>query len=108
MPEAAGGMGLGLRELVLLQERWLHLALRALFDAVVAVTPLWQALSQTEAGLPVVERLAASGQICVLGMTVRGELPAAATAKVEGAGDQLVLNGQWGQIGSGAHADVFL
>lgn len=110
LPEAAGGMGLGLRELVLLQEKMgYHLACVPFFDAVVAVTPLWQALSQTEAGLPVVERLAASGQICVLGMTVRGELPAAATAKVEGAtGDQLVLNGQWGQIGSGAHADVFL
>lgn len=110
LPEAAGGMGLGLRELVLLQEKMgYHLACVPFFDAVVAVTPLWQALSQTEAGLPVVERLAASGQICVLGMTVRGELPAAATVKVEGAtGDQLVLNGQWGQIGSGAHADVFL
>lgn len=110
LPEAAGGMGLGLRELVLLQEKMgYHLACVPFFDAVVAVTPLWQALSQTEAGLPVVERLAASGQICVLGMTVRGELPAAAMVKVEGAtGDQLVLNGQWGQIGSGAHADVFL
>ena len=110
LPEAAGGMGLGLRELVLLQEKMgYHLACVPFFDAVVAVTPLWQALSQTEAGLPVVERLAASGQICVLGMTVRGELPAAATVKVEGAtGDQLVLNGRWGQIGSGAHADVFL
>lgn len=110
LPEAAGGMGLGLRELVLLQEKMgYHLACVPFFDAAVAVTPLWQALSQTEAGLPVVERLAASGQICVLGMTVRGELPAAATVKVEGAtGDQLVLNGQWGQIGSGAHADVFL
>lgn len=110
LPEAAGGMGLGLRELVLLQEKMgYHLACVPFFDAVVAVTPLWQALSQTEAGLPVVERLAASGQICVLGMTVRGELPTAATVKVEGAtGDQLVLNGQWGQIGSGAHADVFL
>ena len=110
LPEAAGGMGLGLRELVLLQEKMgYHLACVPFFDAVVAVTPLWQALSQTEAGLPVVERLAASGQICVLGMTVRGELPAAATVKVEGAtGDQLVLNGQWSQVGSGAHADVFL
>ncbi|MBO1997009.1 hypothetical protein J4714_14355, partial [Staphylococcus epidermidis] len=65
-------------------------------------------MSQTEAGLPVVERLAASGQICVLGMTVRGELPAAATARLKALSDQLVLNGQWGQIGSGAHADVFL
>ena len=110
LPEAAGGMGLGLRELVLLQEKMgYHLACVPFFDAVVAVTPLWQALSQTEAGLPVMERLAASGQICVLGMTVRGELPAAATVKVEGAtGDQLVLNGQWSQVGSGAHADVFL
>lgn len=110
LPEAAGGMGLGLRELVLLQEKMgYHLACVPFFDAVVAVTPLWQALSQTEAGLPVVERLAASGQICVLGMTVRGELSTAATVKVEGAtGDQLVLNGQWSQVGSGAHADVFL
>jgi hypothetical protein len=61
------------------------------------VTPLWQALSQTEQGLGVVERLAASGRICVLGMTVRGELPAAATVKAEG--DALVLNGQWSQVG---------
>lgn len=107
LPEAAGGMGLGWRELVLLQEKMgYHLACVPFFDAVVAVTPLWQALSQTEAGLPVVERLAASGQICVLGMTVRGELPTAATVKVEG--DELVLNGQWSQVGSGTHADVFL
>ena len=110
LPEAGGGMGLGLRELTLLQEQMgYHLACVPFFDAVVALTPLWKALSQTEQGLPVVERLAQSGQICVLGMTVRGELPAAATVKVEGAtGDQLVLNGQWSQVGSGAHADVFL
>lgn len=107
LPEAAGGMGLGWRELVLLQEKMgYYLACVPFFDAVVAVTPLWQALSQTEAGLPVVERLAASGQICVLGMTVRGELPAAATVKVEG--DELVLSGEWSQVGSGTHADVFL
>ncbi|WP_255576026.1 acyl-CoA dehydrogenase family protein [Comamonas sp. Y33R10-2] len=107
LPEAAGGMGLGWRELVLLQEQMgYHLACVPFFDAVIAVTPLWKALSQTEQGLPVVERLAASGQICVLGMTVRGELPAGATVKVEG--DQLLLNGQWSQVGSGSHADVFL
>ena len=110
LPEAAGGMGLGLRELTLLQEQMgYHLACVPFFDAVVALTPLWKALSQAEQGLPVVERLAQSGQICVLGMTVRGELPKAATVKAEGAtGDQLVLNGQWSQVGSGAHADVFL
>ena len=83
-----------------------HLACVPFFDAVIAVTPLWKVLSQTEQGLPVVERLAASGQICVLGMTVRGELSAAATVKVDG--DTLVLNGQWNQVGSGSHADVFL
>ena len=107
LPEAAGGMGLGLRELVLLQEQMgYHLACLPFFDAVVAVTPLWRALSQTAQGLSVVERLAQSGQVCVLGMTVRGELPRAATVKVEG--DALVLNGQWSQVGSGAHADVLL
>ncbi len=107
LPEAAGGMGLGLRELVLLQERMgYHLACIPFFDAVVALTPLWRALSKTEKGLPVVERLAQSGQVCVLGMTVRGELPKAATVKVEG--DALILNGQWSQVGSGTHADVFL
>ena len=107
LPEAAGGMGLGWRELVLLQEKMgYHLACVPFFDAVVAVTPLWQALSQTAQGLPVVERLAASGQICVLGMTVRGKLPTAATVKVEG--DELVLSGEWSQVGSGTHADVFL
>lgn len=107
LPEAAGGMGLGWRELVLLQEQMgYHLACVPFFDAVVAVTPLWQALSQTGQGLGVVERLAASGRICVLGMTVRGELTATATVKLEG--DALVLNGQWSQVGSGAHADVFL
>ena len=107
LPEAAGGMGLGWRELVLLQEQMgYHLACVPFFDAVIAVAPLWKALSQTEQGLPVVERLAALGQICVLGMTVRGELPAAATVKVDG--DTLVLNGQWNQVGSGSHADVFL
>ena len=107
LPEAAGGMGLGWRELVLLQEQMgYHLACVPFFDAVIAVAPLWKALSQTEQGLPVVERLAASGQICVLGMTVRGELPAAATVTVDG--DTLVLNGQWNQVGSGSHADVFL
>ncbi|MEB5967281.1 MULTISPECIES: acyl-CoA dehydrogenase family protein [Comamonas] len=107
LPEAAGGMGLGWRELVLLQEQMgYHLACIPFFDAVVAVTPLWQALSQTASGLGVVERLAVSGRICVLGMTVQGELPAAATVRLEG--DVLVLNGQWRQVGSGAHADVFL
>lgn len=107
LPEVAGGMGLGWRELVLLQEQMgYHLACVPFFDAVIALTPLWQSLSQTEQGLPVVERLAQSGQICVLGMTVRGDLPAAAVVKADG--DALVLNGQWNQVGSGAHADVFL
>ncbi|MDR0212905.1 MAG: acyl-CoA/acyl-ACP dehydrogenase [Comamonas sp.] len=107
LPEVAGGMGLGWCELVLLQEQMgYHLACVPFFDAVIALTPLWQALSQTGQGLPVVERLAQSGQVCVLGMTVRGELPATATVKVDG--DALVLNGQWNQVGSGAHADVFL
>ncbi|MEG0558618.1 MAG: acyl-CoA dehydrogenase family protein, partial [Comamonas sp.] len=51
LPEAAGGMGLGWRELVLLQEQMgYYLACVPFFDAVVAVTPLWKALSQTEAG----------------------------------------------------------
>ena len=107
LPEAAGGMGLGLRELTLLQEQMgYHLACVPFFDSVVALTPLWKALSQTEQGLPVVERLAQSGQICVLGMMVRGDLPKAATVKPED--NTLVLNGQWSQVGSGAHADVFL
>lgn len=39
-------------------------------------------------------------------MTVRGELPATAVTRVDG--DALVLDGQWHQVGSGAHADVFL
>ena len=53
LPEAAGGMGLGLRELTLLQEQMgYHLACVPFFDAVVALTPLWKALSQTEQGLP--------------------------------------------------------
>ncbi|MGE8318573.1 MAG: acyl-CoA dehydrogenase family protein [Comamonas sp.] len=107
LPEAAGGMGLGWRELVLLQEQMgYHLACMPFFDAVVAVTPLWRHLSQNDQGLAVVERLAQSGQVCVLGMTVGGELPAAATVREEGGA--LVLNGQWRQVGSGAHADVFL
>lgn len=107
LPENAGGMGLGWRELTLLQEQMgYHLACVPFFDAVVAVTPLWQHLSQTEQGLAVVERLAQSGQICVLGMTMRGVLPTAATVKVDG--DALVLDGQWAQVGSGTHADVFL
>lgn len=107
LPENAGGMGLGWRELTLLQEQMgYHLACLPFFDAVVALTPLWQHLSQTGPGLAVVERLAQSGQVCVLGMTVRGELSAAATVTVEG--DALVLNGLWNQVGSGTHADVFL
>ncbi|MBO1997019.1 hypothetical protein J4714_14410 [Staphylococcus epidermidis] len=47
---------------LVLQEKMGSTARRALFDAVVAVTPLCRRLSQTEAGLPVVERLAASAR----------------------------------------------
>lgn len=107
LPEPAGGMGLGWRELVLLQEQMgYHLACIPFFDAVVVLTPLWQELSRTEPGLAVVERLAQSGLVCVLGMTVHGELSRAAAVKAEGSA--LVLSGQWSQVGSGAHADVFL
>lgn len=107
LPEAAGGMGLGWRELVLLQEQMgYHLACIPFFDAVVAPAPLWQALARTEPGLAATQRLARSGQVCVLGMTVGGELPRAATVRAEG--DALVLDGQWRQVGSGAHADVLL
>lgn len=107
LPENAGGMGLGWRELSLLQEQMgYHLACVPFFDAVVALTPLWKHLSQSAQGLSVVERLAQSGQVCVLGMTVRGAPPTAATVQLQG--DALLLNGQWSQVGSGAHADVFL
>lgn len=107
LPEKAGGMGLGWRELALLQEQMgYYLACVPFFDAVVALTPLWTHLSQTDAGLAVVQRLAQSGQVCVLGMTLRGALSAAARVSVQG--DDLVLDGEWPQVGSGAHADVLL
>ena len=106
LPESVGGMGLGLTEQVLLQEQMgYHLACVPFFDAVVAMTPLWQQLSTTAEGAAVVERLAQSGQVCVLGMQVNGSLSDAASVTVQG--EQLVLSGRWPQVGSGSHADVF-
>lgn len=107
LPENAGGMGLGWMELVLLQEKMgYHLACIPFFDAVVALNPLWQHLSLSEQGCAVVERLAQSGQVCVLGMTVHGDLQT--QASVQQKGDQLFLSGLWPQVGSGAHANVFI
>lgn len=107
LPERAGGMGLGWMELVLLQEKMgYYLACIPFFDAAVALTPLWQQLSVSDAGLATVERLAQSGQVCVLGMSVHGGLQA--DAKVVQDGDALLLSGQWLQVGSGSHADVFI
>lgn len=61
LPEVAGGMGLGLMELVLLSEQMgAHLVCVPFFDAVVVPTPLWRHLSASETGLAVVERLAQS------------------------------------------------
>ena len=107
LPEVAGGMGLGLMELVLLSEQMgAHLACVPFFDAVVVPTPLWRHLSASETGLDVVERLAQSTKVCVIGMTVRGALSASARVVVDGA--TLILDGQWPQVGSGAAADVFI
>ena len=110
VPEQAGGMGLGLTELVLLQEQlgW-HLACIPFFDAVVAPAPLWRHLAQHggASGLVAVERLALSGQICVLGMAVDGSLaaPARLQRRAEGGWQ---LDGTWPQVASAAHADVLL
>lgn len=107
LPEHVGGMGLGWMELVLLQEKMgYHLACIPFFDAVVALSPLWQHLSLTAQGSAVVERLAQSGKICVLGMSVHGHL--SAQASVEHKDNQLLLSGSWPQVGSGTHADVFI
>lgn len=107
LPESAGGMGLGWMELVLLQEKMgYHLACIPFFDAVVALNPLWQHLAQSEEGGAVVERLAQSGQVCVLGLSVHGDLLTQAT--VQQKGDQLFLSGLWPQVGSGPHADVLI
>lgn len=107
LPEAVGGMGLGWRELVLLQEQMgYHLACMPFLDAVVALTPLWQALSATPDGAAVVERLAQSGRITVLGAGVHGQL--AADAHLQRVGAQWQLTGQWLQVGSATHADVLL
>lgn len=107
LPERAGGMGLGWMELVLLQEQMgYHLACIPFFDAAVALTPLWQVLSHSTTGAATVQRLTQSAQVCVLGMAVDGSLPT--QAQLSPAGDGWVLNGQWPQVGSGRHADVFL
>ncbi|MBF5007481.1 acyl-CoA/acyl-ACP dehydrogenase [Diaphorobacter sp. NR2-3-3-1] len=107
LPEAAGGMGLGLMELVLLSERMgAHLACVPFFDAVVAPAALWRHLCLSGSGLAVVQRLALSSKVCVLGMTVRGALSASARVVVDGA--SLVLDGRWPQVASGAVADVFI
>ncbi|QIL83829.1 acyl-CoA/acyl-ACP dehydrogenase [Diaphorobacter sp. HDW4A] len=107
LPEAAGGMGLGLMELVLLSEQMgAHLACVPFFDAVVAPAPLWRHLCSSDSGLAVVERLALSSKVCVLGMTVRGALSASARVVVDGS--SLLLEGRWQQVASGAVADVFI
>lgn len=105
LPEAAGGLGLGLGlvELVLLQEQLgRRLACVPFFDSVALAATALRELPDSPLAQDWLVQLAAGAAIGALALPAGN----AATAQVSGAG--WTLEGDWPQVGSAAMADMLL
>jgi len=112
LPESAGGLGLGLVELVLLQEQLgRRLACVPFFDSVALAATALRGLPDSPLAQDWLERLAAGQAIGALtlpaehgGAACADGLPSAVAAPEGG----WTLQGGWPQVGSAAMADVLL
>ncbi len=108
LPEAAGGLGLGLVELVLLQEQLgRRLACVPFFDSVALAATALCALPASALAQDWLQRLAAGQAIAALALP-SGDESIAGSAIAERTASGWTLSGRWPQVGSAAMADVLL
>lgn len=106
LPEEAGGLGLGLVELVLLQEQLgRRLACVPFFDSVVLAATALRELSHSALAQQWLESLASGEKKAVLALTAE---PVGPVARARRSDSGWTLEGTWPQVGSGAMADVLL
>ncbi|MGH8846118.1 MAG: acyl-CoA dehydrogenase family protein, partial [Polaromonas sp.] len=107
LPEAAGGLGLGLVELALLQEQLgRRLACVPFFDSVALAASVLRELADSPVAQDWLRQLAAGQAIATLAPQAGCAAVVRATARVADTG--WVLNGDWPLVGSAALADVLL
>ena len=108
LPEAAGGLGLGVVELALLQEQLgRHLACVPFFDSVALAATLLRELPDPAASGDLRHRLASGGQIAALALSQPlDDTSAAARATPSATG--WTLDGTWPRVGSAQVADLLL
>lgn len=110
LPEEAGGLGLGLVELALLQEQLgRHLACAPFFDSVALAATALRELPGNALAQHWLAQLASGEQKAALALPAEaGSLVAAAPARAQRTGTGWTLDGRWPQVGSAALADVLL
>lgn len=107
LPEEAGGLGLGLVELVLLQEQLgRRLACVPFFDSVALAATVLRQLPESALAQDWLQRIATGESIAALAVDPGGG--AGAGARAERTATGWTLNGHWPQVGSAALADVLL
>lgn len=105
LPEAAGGLGLGLVELALLQEQLgRRLACAPFFDSVVLAASALRGLPDSLVAQDHLQQLATGELIATLALPEGATSPA--TARL--AGTCWVLDGDWPRVGSAAMAQLLL
>ena len=107
LPESAGGLGLGLVELVLLQEQLgRQLACVPFFDSVALAATVLRELPGSALAQEWLESLATGEKRAALALTAGPVTASGARARRTDAG--WTLDGDWPQVGSAALADVLL
>jgi alkylation response protein AidB-like acyl-CoA dehydrogenase len=108
LPEEAGGLGLGLVELALLQEQLgRHLACIPFFDSVVLAASLLRTLPGSEEIQALLGRIASGEQVLALAMA-HPHVDQCLTARASANGAGWVLQGHWPGVGSAQLADALL
>lgn len=106
LPEEAGGLGLGLVELVLLQEQLgRRLACVPLFDSVALASTALRELPSSALAQQWLQVLASGDKKAALALSAEAILPKARARRSDSG---WTLDGAWPQVGSAALADVLL
>ena len=110
LPETAGGLGLGMVELVLLQEQLgRHLACVPFFDSVALAATALRELPDSALAQQWLEALATGEKVGALALTAEAASPfTAVRARAQRTNTGWTLDGDWPQVGSAALADVLL
>lgn len=108
LPEEAGGLGLGLVELALLQEQLgRHLACIPFFDSVVLAASLLRTLPGSAQTQNLLGGIASGEQVLALAMA-HPDVDQCLTARASANGAGWVLQGHWPGVGSAQLADALL